>query len=156
MNSELWQLFQMEGFVKVVNDLGLLTIFAECFILYDWWSSQFAPTHCNLLVFYSYLLLLFLLYLYVAVFSCLLELTTITSVQHSTEPCTEVVELTLRGKDKRVYLLGYCWPFSSHCFYCVETIRLICVANRMTGFHVRLTLARKRLSIYLYYLVIIN
>ena len=60
----------------------------------------------NVLVFYGYLssLLLLLLYVYVLVTSCLLELTTITSVQHSIEPYTDVAVLTLRGKDRRGYL----------------------------------------------------
>ena len=78
------------------------------------------------------------------------------TVQHSTETCAEVVVLTLRGKDRQVYLFGHCWPFLCQCFSCIETIQLICVANRVTGFYMGLTLAWKRLSIYLYYLVIIN
>ena len=77
-------------------------------------------------------------------------------MQHSTEHCTEVVMLTLRSKDRRVYLFRYYWPFSCACFSCVEIIQLICVANRVTGFYVGLALAWKRLSIYLYYLVITN
>ena len=81
----------------MVNDFELLTIFAERFVLHDWWSSESASTHRNLLVFYGYLLLLLLLYLYVVAISCLFELITITSVQCSTELCTEVVVLTLRG-----------------------------------------------------------
>ena len=86
-------MFQTGRFAKVVNDLGLLTISAERFVLHDWWSSESASTHCNLIAFYGYLLLLLLLYLYVVIISCLFELTTITSVQHSAEPCTEVVVL---------------------------------------------------------------
>ena len=38
----------------------------------------------------------------------------------------------------------------------VETSQLICITNRVTGFYIVLTLAWKRLSIYLYYLVIMN
>ena len=53
----------MERFVEVVNGLGPLTISAESFVLHDWWSSESASTHCNLLAFYGYLLLLLLLYL---------------------------------------------------------------------------------------------
>ena len=97
MDSELCLLFQTEHFTKVVNDLKLLTISAERFVLHDWWSSESASTHSNLLAFYGYLLLLLLLYLYVVVISCLFQLTTITSAQHSTEPCSEVVVLILRG-----------------------------------------------------------
>ena len=93
VDLELCRLFQTERFAKVVNDLGLLTISAERFVLHDWWSSESASTHCNLVAFYGYLLLLLLLYLYVVIISCLFELTTITSVQHSAEPCTEVVVL---------------------------------------------------------------
>ena len=79
----------------MVNDFELLNIFTERFVLNDWWSSESASTHCNLLVFYGYLLLLLLLlYLYVAAISCLFELITITSVQHSTELCTEVIVIT--------------------------------------------------------------
>ena len=100
-------MFQTERFDKVVNDLGLLTVFAERFVLHNGLSSESASTHFNLLVFYGYLLLLLLLllpYLYVEVISCLFELSTITLVQHSTEFCTEVIVMTLRGEDKRVYL----------------------------------------------------
>ena len=95
-----------------------------------------------------------LLYLYVVATNYLFQLTTITSVEQSTEHCTEVAVLTLRGKDRWVYLFCYCWPFSWPCFSCVEIIQLTCVANRVTGFYVGLALAWKRLSIYLYYLVI--
>ena len=126
VNSELCPLLQMERFAKVVKHLELLTIFAECFVLHDWWSSESASNHCNLLVFYAYLLLL-LLYLYVVAISCLFELTTITSVNHSTELCTEVDALALRGIDKRVYLFCYCWPFSCQCFSCLVTTQFICV-----------------------------
>ena len=118
MNLELYRLFQTKRFAKVVNDMELLTTFAERFVLHDWQSSESASTHCNLLVVYGYLLLLSL-YLYVVAISCLFELTTVTSVQHSTEPCTEVFVLILRGKDWRVYLFYYCWPFSCQCFSCV-------------------------------------
>ena len=97
VDSELCPLFWTECFAKVVNDFELLTIFAERFVLHDWWSSESASTHCNILVFYGYLLLLLLLYLYVVAISCLFELITITSVQCSTELCTEVVLLTLKG-----------------------------------------------------------
>ena len=93
VNSELCPLFQAESFAKVVIDLELLSVFPELFVLHDWWSSESASTHCNLVAFYGYLLLLLLLYLYVVIISCLFELTTITSVQHSAEPCTEVVVL---------------------------------------------------------------
>ena len=97
----------------MVNDLGLLTVFAERFVLHNGLSSESASTHFNLLVFYGYLLLLLLLlpYLYVEVISCLFELSTITPVQHSTESCTEVIVLTLRGKDKRVYLFSLLMAF---------------------------------------------
>ena len=122
MNLELYPLFQTERFAKVVNHMELLTTFAERFVLHDWQSSESASTHCNLLVVYGYLLLLSL-YLYVVY---LFELTTITSVQHSTEACTEVVVLTFRCKDRRVYLFRYCWPFSCQYFSCVEAIHLIC------------------------------
>ena len=113
MNSELCPLFQTERFDKVVNDLGLLTVFAERFVLHNGLSSESASTHFNLLVFYGYLLLLLLLlpYLYIEVISCLFELSTITPVQHSTESCTEVIVLTLRGKDKRVYLFSLLMAF---------------------------------------------
>ena len=78
----------------------------------------------NVLVFYGYLLLLLLLllvlYVYVLAISCLFELTTITSIQHSIEPYTEVAVLTLRGKDRRGYLFRYCWSFPCQCFSCVE------------------------------------
>ena len=77
----------------MVKDLGLLTISAARFVLHDSWSSESASTHCNLVAFSGYLLLLLLLYLYVVIINCLFELTTITSVQHSAEPCTEVVVL---------------------------------------------------------------
>ena len=156
LNSEFCPLFETERFAKVDNNLELLTIFAKRFVLHDWWSSESASNHCNLLVFYVYLLLLLLLYLHVAAITCLFELTTVTSVQHSTEPCTEVALLTLRGKNKRVQLFRYCWPFSCQCSSCVETIQLICAANRVIGFYIELALAWKRLIIYLYYLVIIN
>ena len=72
------------------NDFELLTTFAERFVLHDWWSLKSASTHCNLLVFYGYLLLFLLLYLHIAA-SCLFEL-------------------------EQVYLFCYCWPFSSQCF----------------------------------------
>ena len=97
VDLELCLLFWTECFAKVVNNFKLLIIFAECFVLHDLWSSESVSTHCNLLVFYLYLLLLLLLYLYVVTISCLFELITITSVQCSTELCTEVVVLTLRG-----------------------------------------------------------
>ena len=129
----------------MVSDLKLLTIFAECFVLHDWWSPESASTHCNLLVFFGYLLLLLLLYLFVAVISCFFELTTITSVQHSSEPCTEVAVLNLRGLDRRVYLFRYGWSFSCQCSSCVETNQLIWVANWVTGFYVQLMLAWKKL-----------
>ena len=74
----------------MVNDFELLTTFAERFVLHDWWSLESASTHCNLLVFYGYLLLFLLLYLHIAA-SCLFEL-------------------------EQVYLFCYCWPFSSQCF----------------------------------------
>ena len=156
LNLELCPLFQTERFAEVANKLELLTIFAEHFILHDWWSSESVSTHCNLLVFYGYLLLLLLLYLHVVVISCLSKLTTISSVQHSTEPCTEVVVLTLRGIDRSVYLFRYYWPFSCQCSSCVQTIQLICITNWVTGFYVGLVLVWKKLSIYLYDLVIIN
>ena len=149
-------MFQTERFPKVVNNLKLFTIFAEHFIFNNCWSFEYNSTHCNLSVFYGYLFLLFLLYLYIVVISCWFKLTTITSVQHSTEPCAEVVVLTLRGKDRPVYLFYYCWPFSGQCSCCVETIQLICVTNQVTGCYVNLVLAWKRLSIYLYYIVTIN
>ena len=98
VNSELCPLFWTKRLAKVVNDFELLTIFAERFVLHDWWSSESASTHCNILVFYGYLLLLLLLYLYVVAISCLVELITIISEQHSIEPCTEVLVLLLRGK----------------------------------------------------------
>ena len=126
VNLELCSLLQMERFAKVVKDLELLTIFAQCFVLHDQWSSESASNHCDLLVFYAYLLLL-LLYLYVVAISCLFELTTITSVNHSTELCTEVDMLTLRCIDKRVYLFRYCWPFSCQCVSFVATTQFICV-----------------------------
>ena len=52
VDSELCLLFQTKRFAKVVNDLKLLTIFAERFLLHDWWSSESASTHSNLLAFY--------------------------------------------------------------------------------------------------------
>ena len=103
LDSELSWLFETEPFAKVVNDLKLLAIFAERFALHDWWRSESASTYCNLLVFYGCLILL-LLYLYVVGISCLFTLTATTLAQHSTEPCTEAVLLTLRGKGRRVYL----------------------------------------------------
>ena len=133
VDLELCPLFQTERFAKVFNDLGLLTISAERFVLHDWWSSESASTHCNLLVSCGYLLLLLLLDLDVVCISCLFKLTTITSVQHSTELCPKIVVLTLRGKDRWVYLFRYCSPFSCQCFSCVETFQLICVANRVTA-----------------------
>ena len=77
-------------------------------------------------------------------------------MQHSTEPRTEVVVLFLRGKGRRVYLFRFCWSFSCQCLSGAEIIHLTCAANRVTSFYVRLALAREMLSIYLYYLVIIN
>ena len=77
-------------------------------------------------------------------------------MQHSTEPCTEVVVLTLRGIDRSVYLFRYYWPFSCQCSSCVQTIQLICITNWVAGFYVGLVLVWKKLSIYLYDLVIIN
>ena len=62
----------------------------------------------------------------------------------------------MRGKDRRVYLFCYCPPFSSQCSSNIETIQLIWVINRVTGLYMRLALGWKRLSIYLYYLVIVN
>ena len=103
-------MFQTESFAEVVNDLGMLTVFAERFVLHDWLSSESASTNGNFLVFYGCLLLL-LPYLYVEVISCLFELSTITPVQHSTEFCTEVIVLTLRGKDKRFYLFSLLMAF---------------------------------------------
>ena len=103
LDSELSWLFETEPFAKVVNDLKLLAIFAERFALHGWWRSESASTYCNLLVFYGCLILL-LLYLYVVGISCLFTLTATTLGQHSTEPCTEAVLLTLRGKDQRAYL----------------------------------------------------
>ena len=82
----------------MVNDVELLTIFAERFALHDWWNTESVSTHYDLLVFYGYLLLLLLLCVYVVAISCLFELITITSVQHSTEPCTKIVVLTTRDK----------------------------------------------------------
>ena len=82
---------------------GCWLFLQDRFVLHDWLSSEFASTNGNLLVFYGCLLLI-LPYLYVEVISCLFELSTITLVQHSTEFCTEVIVLTLRGEDKRVYL----------------------------------------------------
>ena len=133
MNSELYLLFQAESCAKVVNELELLSVFPELFVLHDWWSSESASTHCDLLISYGYLLLLLLLYLDVVCISCLFKLTTITSVQHFTELYPKVVVLTLRGKDRWVYLFRYCSPFSCQCFSCVETFQLICVANRVTA-----------------------
>ena len=133
------------------NNFELLTFLVERFVLHDWWSSVSASTHCNLLVFYGYLLLLLLLYLYVVAINCLFELVRITSVQHSTELCTEVVLLTLRSQ-----LISLLLAFFMSTLSCVETIQLICVANLTTGFYVELALAWKRLSTYLYYLVFIN
>ena len=118
----------------MVNDFELLTTFAERFVLPDWWSLESVSTHCNLLVFYGYLLLSLLLYLHIAA-SCLFELTTITSVKHSTKSC----------KERQVYLFFYCWPFSSQCF-----------VNWMAGFCMRLALAWNRPSIYLYWLITLN
>ena len=86
-------------------------------------------------------LLLLFLYLYVVAISCLFELIIITSVQHSTESCTEVLMLTLRGN-----LISLLLAF----------FMSMCVTNLMTGFSVGLALAWNRLSICLYYLVIIN
>ena len=133
VNSELCPLFQAESFAKVVIDLELLSVFPELFVLHYWWSSESASTHCNLLVSCGYLLLLLLLDLDVVCISCLFKLTTITSVQHSTELCPKIVVLTLRGKDRWVYLFRYCSPFSCQCFSCAETFQLICVANRVTA-----------------------
>ena len=96
VDSELFPLIWAECFAKVVNVFELLTIFAEYFV-HDWWSSKSASIYCNLLVFYGYLLLLLLLYLYVVAISCLFELITVSSVQRSTEPCTEIVVVTSRG-----------------------------------------------------------
>ena len=155
MKLELWRLLQMEHFARVVNGFKLLTIFAERFVLHVWWSPESASTYYNLLVFYGYVLLL-LLYLYVVAISYLFRLTTITSVQHSTEPCIKVVVVNLRGIDRQVYLYCYCWSFSCQCFSCGETSQLICIANRVTAFYVRLMLAWEKLNIYSYYLVIIN
>ena len=146
LNLELCPLFQTERFAEVANKLELLTIFAEHFILHDWWGSESVSTHCNLLVFYGYLLLLLLLYLCVVAIICLFELTRITSVQHSTEACIEFVVLTLRVKDRQVYLFCYCWPFSCQSFSCVATLQLISIANRVTGFYAGLLLVWKRLS----------
>ena len=36
MNLELYRLFQTKRFAKVVNDMELLTTFAERFVLHDW------------------------------------------------------------------------------------------------------------------------
>ena len=106
-------------------------------------------------IYYFYIYLL-LLDLHIAFISYLFQLTPITSAQHPTEPCAEVIALTSIGEDKRVYLFRYCWSFSCQCSSCVETIQLICVENWVTGFYVPLALAWKRLSINLYNLVIIN
>ena len=151
MDWELCPLFLTECFAKVGNDFELLTIFAERFVLHDWWSSESACTHRNLLVFYGYLLLLLLLYLYVVAISCLFELITITLVQHSTELCTEVVVLTLRGKLISL-LLAF---FMSMIFLCWDhLIDLRCKFD--DWFLCGVDVGMERLSIYLYYLVFIN
>ena len=89
---------------NVIKTVELLTNFAKRFVLHEWWSPESASTHCNLLVFYGYLLLLLLLYLHVVTIKFLFKLTTITSIKLYIEPCAEIVVITLRDKDRQVYL----------------------------------------------------
>ena len=60
----------------MVNDFEIFATFAECFVISDWWSPESPSTHCNLLVFFGFLLMLLLLYLHI-VASWLFELTAI-------------------------------------------------------------------------------
>ena len=80
--------------------------------------------------------------------SYLFRPTTITSEQHSTEPCTEVVVLIFRGLGSRFTYFVIVGPFLCQCFSHVETSQLICVTNRAPGFYVELTW--KKLNIYPY------
>ena len=149
-------MFQTERFAKVVNELEVLTIFVERFVLHDWWSSESVSPHCNLLIFYGYLLLL-LLYLYILAISCLFEL--IAKTQFIATLYWALYWSCCADFDRERQaglLISLLLTFFMSMLSCVEIIQLICVANRVTSFFVGLASAWKRLSIYLYYLAIIH
>ena len=61
----------------------------------------------------------------------------------------------LRGKGRRVYLFRFCWSFHVNAFLVLKSCTWLAL-QMGDQFYVGLALAWKMLSIYLYYLVIIN
>ena len=142
--------FRMGQFAKLANGFRLLTIFIKRFVLHDVQSLESAFT---LLVFCNYLFVIVITAIFIL---CSHQLLVQTHRNTFRTALYGVVLLTLRGKARQVNLFRYCWPFSYQCFSLVEASQLICVANQQTGCCMRLTLPCKRISIYPYYLIIVN